>query len=472
MTSPSDQLLAQQVRRGHERAFISLIRRYERVLASLIGYRIGAGDQVQDVMQETLVHAWSALRRETPRDVRAWLLQVARNRCRDYFRSTQRRELFVDSEALAPMVNRLGVAQARQRQVAAEVVEAMEEVPERERATLRAFYLDGLSIAEIAALHRCPSGTVKRRLSHGRDQIRAVLGVTRQTRRQTMSTKPETQGIFPQHRPEIRIEPSREKPFRIDFKEMTWWFVVPQVGDRVRYGSYEPTVDGDGPWRLTEVVSLEAVCPAVIHGRPCVQIEVGNEHFDRDGMTYDKTPGPEKGHRVKVWGCLSEEEVEWLAVETLNSDGSRELMTFLDEDFHYDWGDSSQRLIEDSGCLQDQADGSFTRQADSPNIMGAGVFEVHIGERHFTCMRVFQVEAEATEREVMIEAYIIREGRSVLFRRYNGNRWAKRDEPPQNWGTELTWAEDLPHTNHIVIDGVQYVHYYDNLTDVACGVAE
>ena len=184
MTSPSDQLLAEQVRQGNEQAFARLIRRYERTLVGLIRHRVGSGDQVQDVLQETLVHVWSGLRRDTPRDVRAWLLQVARNRCRDYFRSTQRRELFVETEALAPMVNRFGVAQARQREAAAAIVEAMEEVPDRERAALQAFYLDGLSIAEIAARHRCPDGTVKRRLSHGRDRIRTVLGVTPQAEEQ------------------------------------------------------------------------------------------------------------------------------------------------------------------------------------------------------------------------------------------------------------------------------------------------
>ena len=118
MTCPSDQLLAAQVRQGDERAFVTLVRRYERVLARLIGQYIGTGDDgVQDVLQETMASAWSALRRDTPRDVRAWIMQVARNRCRDYFRSTQRRELFVEDQTLELMVNRRGLAQARQRQV-------------------------------------------------------------------------------------------------------------------------------------------------------------------------------------------------------------------------------------------------------------------------------------------------------------------------------------------------------------------
>ena len=467
MTSPSDQLLAEQVRQGNEKSFVRLIRRYERTLAGLIRHRVGPGDQVQDVLQETLVHIWSGLHRDTPRDVRAWLLQVTRNRCRDYFRSTQRRELFVETEALAPMVNRFGVAQARQREAAAAIVEAMEEVPDRERAALQAFYLDGLSIAEIAARHRCPDGTVKRRLSHGRDRIRTVLGVTPKTRSKTMSAS--QQRPFPQYRPEIRIEASQAEPFLIDFKEMAWWFIVPEIGDRVRYASYGPPKEGTAPWSLSETVSLTAQQLAIIHDRPCVEIEVENQHLT--AMTGDNVPNERKDIRVKVWGHLAENAVEWIAVESLRPDGTRELTTFLDEGFYDDW-DSSPCLIEDCGYLRPQTDGSFARQADAPEVIGAGVFDVHIGQQRFTCMRVFEIEKEASERDVIVEAYITQAGRTVLFRRYNGNRWAKRDAPPHNWGEEMTWEEDLPHTDRIVIDGVTYVHYYDNLTDAACGIAD
>ena len=52
MTSPSDQLLAEQVRQGNEQAFVRLIRRYERTLVVLIRHRIGSGDQVQDVCRK------------------------------------------------------------------------------------------------------------------------------------------------------------------------------------------------------------------------------------------------------------------------------------------------------------------------------------------------------------------------------------------------------------------------------------
>ncbi len=466
MTNPHDQQLAKQVLEGSEAAFVTLIRRYERVLAGLIRSRIGSGEQVRDVMQETLVHAWSGLRRNTPRDVRPWLLQVARNRCRDYFRSPQRRELYVGSEVLTPLVNRSGLAQSREREAAMAILEAMDEVPERERAALRAFYVDGLSIAEIADRHRSPDGTVKRRLSHGRDRIRRAMGITPTKRKIVMKAK---QQDFPRHRPEIRIHPSAEKSLRVDFTEMAWWFVTPEAGDRVGFGSYDGGKDGDASWRLSETVWLTAGGPAVIHGRPCVEVEVEEREVVK--MSFRKKPLEERSRIRRVWGHLADDEVEWIAVEREEADGVRELTTFLDDKFHDDWW-GSRRVVEDCGCLSERADGAWVRQPDAPAFTGAGVFDVHVGGRQFTCLRVFDLDKNATERDCLVVAYITRAGRTVLFRRYNGSRWGKSDAPPHNWGEAMTWEEELPANDRIVIDGLTYVHFYDNLSAAACGLTD
>lgn len=466
----NDQIIVRRIQAGDEQAFVALIRRYERSLAALIRDRIGSGDAVEDVLQETLLHAWLGLRVRAPRRVRAWLYQVARNRCSDYLRSTQRRECFVEAEDLATMINRFSVPSARQRRAAEDVVEAFGQVPAKERAALRSFYLDGLSIAEIAARHRCPPGTIKRRLSQGRDMVRSELGVTTNRRSITMTAERKTRkASFPDFRPEISIARSPKPPFSIDLRELSWWFIVPEIGDRVRWADYEPTRDGSA-WKLTEVKDMAANRRAIIHGRACVEIEMEeNRCRDREGLLPLNYDPESRDRHTRVWGRLEETEVHWLAVESMKPDGTRELLTCLDEDFGWDFG-MTPRLVEDRSYLAEQPDGTFIKNPDAPQVFSNGPYTVRIDDRAFECMRVFDIDADTSDRAVLVMAYVTRAGRTLLFRRYNGNLWGKREKPPHLQGVEMTWEEDLTHTDRLVIDGVKYVHHYDVLTDEACGI--
>jgi hypothetical protein len=96
------------------------------------------------------------------------------------------------------------------------------------------------------------------------------------------------------------------------------------------------------------------------------------------------------------------------------------------------------------------------------------MFRVRVGRRAFTCLRVFQVQdgQSAFERGILVEAYLTRSGRTVLFRRYNGRLWqihrgSTCGGPP--------WDERLPEHARIVIDGATFVHWYDCLSGLACG---
>ena len=62
------------------------------------------------------------------------------------------------------------------------------------------------------------------------------------------------------------------------------------------------------------------------------------------------------------------------------------------------------------------------------------MFDVHIGERRFACLRVFDLEREASDRDVLVEAYVNLAGRTVLLRRYNGSRAGPRETPRPTTG--------------------------------------
>lgn len=90
--TPSDYVLARRTRAGDRDAFAALVRRYERSLLALIRGRLGPVDAVADVLQGDARAGLERLRSQEPREPKAWLYQVARNRCRDYLRGTECRE--------------------------------------------------------------------------------------------------------------------------------------------------------------------------------------------------------------------------------------------------------------------------------------------------------------------------------------------------------------------------------------------
>ena len=349
------------------------------------------------------------------------------------------------------LVDRLGIADSRRREVVDEVVDAFEVLPPNERQALRSFYVEGFSIREIAARHAVKPGTVKRRLSQGRDRVRGALGLERYSRSIDMTSKI---NVFPTERPPIAIEPSGSAASNVDMRELTWWFVVPELGDEVHWAEYQPT-GGGSAWRLTRTSAMRAHRRATIHGREGIEIEV-----DEQWLPVNDAPAPPPTERdARVWGRLTDTHVEWLAVESRAPDGAGRLYTCLDDCFDENFG-VCQRLIEAGEYLVPQPDGGLERRAGTPEIFADGVFDVAVGESSFRCTRVVEMPAQATEQDVVIVAYVNDAGRTVLFRRYDGDQ---RTAPGRS-GRRSEW---LPHAERLTIDGMTFVHSFDDVVRLA-----
>jgi len=175
---PTDAELVSRAVRGDGPAFGALMQRHGRPVVALLRRLVDGQEDVEDLLQDTLIHAWRDLGKlQDATRLRAWLLQIARNRCRDHWKAQGRLPVRLEAEPLEVAANRYGRAARRTDEQVEAAQEALEQVRRPLRETAALFYAEGLSITEIARQLQCPAGTVKRRLHEARRHMRHSLGL-------------------------------------------------------------------------------------------------------------------------------------------------------------------------------------------------------------------------------------------------------------------------------------------------------
>jgi RNA polymerase sigma-70 factor (ECF subfamily) len=78
---------------GDQTALDRLIERHRRTIQGFVQRMIGDASAAEEIAQETFVRAYFRIHRYHPRSpFAAWLFEIARNLCRDYFRSRAYRQ--------------------------------------------------------------------------------------------------------------------------------------------------------------------------------------------------------------------------------------------------------------------------------------------------------------------------------------------------------------------------------------------
>ncbi|HVX39784.1 MAG TPA: sigma-70 family RNA polymerase sigma factor [Gemmatimonadaceae bacterium] len=194
-TSPSstdlDLELVRRMQAGDERALGAFYDRWFPVVHSVVARIVIAGDDAEDVVEETFWQVWrQASRFAADRgSVQTWVLTIARSRSLDRLRAMRRlREESMD--ALGPgerAEDALLVSPAADPSLSAEhgeqrrlVLAALAELPPEQRETLELGYYGGLSQSEIAERTGQPLGTVKTRMRLAMMKLRERLSVLRE----------------------------------------------------------------------------------------------------------------------------------------------------------------------------------------------------------------------------------------------------------------------------------------------------
>ena len=146
-----------------------LIDRYQNMVYGLALARTGSREDADDVFQEVflaLFRSGKTFREEEHR--KAWLLRTTLNQSRRVTSSTWRTRTVPLEE---------GEAVARPFRMSEEnrVWEALQSLPEDYRLPLYLFYFEELPTDQIAKALGIRPGTVRMRLSRGREQLRTLL---------------------------------------------------------------------------------------------------------------------------------------------------------------------------------------------------------------------------------------------------------------------------------------------------------
>ncbi|MFJ9569186.1 RNA polymerase sigma factor [Streptomyces sp. OUCMDZ-4982] len=172
-----------------DRGFAELVRSHGGVVYSVLLRLSGSSRDVEDLVQDTFLRAYTALSGYSPErrgalQPRAWLLAIGTNVWRNHVRTLTRRpvaESGVDVGELPLTDGRPGPEQRAEHVAERErLVAALAELPERYRVPVVLRHIAELGYAEIADLLGCPVGTVKAQVSRGLAALREMPRLTQE----------------------------------------------------------------------------------------------------------------------------------------------------------------------------------------------------------------------------------------------------------------------------------------------------
>jgi RNA polymerase sigma-70 factor, ECF subfamily len=146
------------------------LRRYARVL---LGSEVDADDLVQECVLRALTkrHLW-----QEGTNLRAWLFTMLHNQFVNGFRRSVRQGRSVDVSDLDEVRHQL--PRQDKRLELRDLDRALTLLPEDQRTVILLIGLEGFDYRTVAQVEGVPVGTVRSRLSRGREGLRRLMGMT------------------------------------------------------------------------------------------------------------------------------------------------------------------------------------------------------------------------------------------------------------------------------------------------------
>ncbi len=270
-----------------------------------------------------------------------------------------------------------------------------------------------------------------------------------ETIKKIVYTKKESDLIMkslPKVMPAYTIERSERPISEVKCESLRGWEIVPRINEKASFARYVYPQK-----MIRDIVELEAIGRAEIHGVECVRIKARQYSTEYQPDQYDK---------INYFAAQITDAHTRIIAEWHEDDGVFRQSTFMDGDSFFDVFGCGEDNIGKEIYLRPK--NAITKKGNEITIFNVepfydvvGSYTVTINGRSYDTVLI--VDVESYEDGIVTEEYIDRTGKSVLFRRYNRNDWHFEQY-------KKLWEELLPESDRIIVNGQTFVHWVDSIT--------
>jgi len=176
-----DKTLIERAKMGDQKAYESLVRRYQHSIYRLCLGMTGTHPSADDLAQETFIKAYFALARfKEGTNFYAWIRRIALNSSLNYIKRRRREEPLGDRAGDNPgavFSSKIETPhdELLRNDTGRTVNKALKALPPKLRAVFMLHAVEGLKYEDIARTLGLPAGTVMSRLSRARHRLRKSL---------------------------------------------------------------------------------------------------------------------------------------------------------------------------------------------------------------------------------------------------------------------------------------------------------
>jgi len=169
-----DRILIYKIQRGQTELLNEIAEKYYDDIYRFCCYLTGQREDAYDLAQETFLRFIKYVDHYRYRNLKGYLLTIARNVCMDYLRRGK-------DEILTETPEEAGEYQASKEMVRDEIsalverqffLEKLQKLPQVQREALILYYYSGMKIREIAVMAGVSGSTVKSRLKQGIEKLK------------------------------------------------------------------------------------------------------------------------------------------------------------------------------------------------------------------------------------------------------------------------------------------------------------